>query len=594
MKRLLPLLILSLALLLAACGADTPAPEADSSSVPVTTAAAETTAPAETETPVYEVYWFMQDRDEKTYVKLGETPVPPENITQTIQTSSQILTFTGWDVEPVPLTEEYVKNNRLVFRAKYSHKKLNFTVRYVADGKEIYKTEVNYNQKAPCPTDPPAKEGYSCAIWQDEDVAVTKDVTREAVYTVLDAEQLMWAYKTDRLSFSDAPGSNDNAGSVMAESSAILYMLMEIRRAPEGVWTPKFAERAAASLKYMVSEQGVAPFFSLEPYWSYNTLTAAIAVAKDTPAVWDKLTAAEKEKYDFIMEAFAYVLTFGTADSNNYLTGPGFRGNYSKSWNPNYRLAVITPMLFIGNYFGGAEKVDALLKNFSYDSTIARFKEYGFTRAYEEWTAEPPTKPNGQKAADQKTLMEKGGTAWQRRVKDGTVTISDAGSGKGVRVAYTYSKFTVDQVASIYNKLLEHTFSGGPVVSRYGKNDNGTYKAYILDGSESPYKGRQGMMLEFAGSDGSGIRSSFGYCSEDFLMVASALAAMEELGMYTLEKDAGTLLGDKVWVGMMDTIYKGEHGYMSHSLGVQKEYKESASGGYLLWKSWWLSRFGEK
>jgi ABC-type glycerol-3-phosphate transport system substrate-binding protein len=55
MKRLLPLLILSLAMLLAACGADTPAPEADSASVPVTTVAAETTAPAETETPAEDV-----------------------------------------------------------------------------------------------------------------------------------------------------------------------------------------------------------------------------------------------------------------------------------------------------------------------------------------------------------------------------------------------------------------------------------------------------------------------------------------------------------------------------------------------------------
>ncbi len=590
MKKLIPLL-LTLLLLLCACGSDAPAEDSDSAPAPESTSAS---AETEDTRPSYEVYWFMHDRDVKTVVKEGDTPVPPTDITQSITTSSQILTFSGWDKEPEPVTAEYVKNNRLVFRAQYDHEKRTFTVRYVADGKEIYSASANYGDKVPCPVDPPHKDGYSCAIWQDEDVTILSDTTREAVYTVYDADQLMWAYKTSLLSFSDTPGANDNSGGVLNESAAILYMLMEVRKSPNGVWTPKFIDRTVESLKYMVGEKGVAPFFSLEPYWCYNTLTAAIAVAKETPAVWDKLTAAEKEKYDFIMEAFAYILAFGTADGNDFRTGPGFRGNYAKSWNPNYRLAVITPMLFIGKYFGGAEKVDAILAGFSYDKTIAKFKEYGFERAYAEWTAEPPTKPDGTKAPDQKTVMENGGTIWQKRVKDGITTIGEAGKGKGVRVAYKYSKCTVDEVAAIYNKLLEFNFSGGAVVSQYGAYDNGSPKAYIVDGTKSPYEGQMGMMKEFAGSDGGGIRSAFGYCSHDFIMICAALAAMEELDMYDLKKDADEKLYNMTWVGMMDTIYKGEHGYMSYSLGTAKEARESTSNGYMLWKNWWLSHYGEK
>ena len=84
MKKLIPLL-LTLLLLLCACGTDAPAEDSDSAPAPESTSAS---AETEDTRPSYEVYWFMHDRDVKTVVKEGDTPVPPTDITQSITTSS--------------------------------------------------------------------------------------------------------------------------------------------------------------------------------------------------------------------------------------------------------------------------------------------------------------------------------------------------------------------------------------------------------------------------------------------------------------------------------------------------------------------------
>lgn len=547
--------------------------------------------------PVYTVYWVTVDGDLTTEVREGDTPVPPE-IQTTVITDKMIYTFREWNRTPEPLTAENAVGQGLVFRAKYNKEERMYTVRFLIDGKETATVQAKYGEYVSYPGELPEREGYQFCSFTNTSAGITGDTVCEAVFTKNNADVLMTAYNTSLLSFDPTPGRHDNYGGVLAESSALLYMLLEIRQSPDGLMTEDFAARVAESLSYMMSEKGETPFFSLEPYWCYCTLTAAVAVAHETPLVWDKLTAEEQEKYDFLMESFAYILAFGTSDENNYQTGPGLRGNYAKTWNPNYRLAVVTPMLFVSQYFGGADAVNEILANFSYDDTVARFTKYGWDRAVAEWTAELPTLADGTTAPSQKEFMENGGPAYLADRNDadgerlGITAGKAAGSGVGVRVAYTYSGYTLDQVAEIFNTLLRYNYSGGAVVSTYGKYDDGTPKAYILDGSTSPYEGRDGMMLEFCSGDGGGIRSSCAYTSHDFIMICAALAAMEELDMYDLRRDGGDL-ADLVWVGNMDFLYKYTHGYMSFSLGSPYESNESTSVEYTPWKAWWIAHFSE-
>ncbi len=544
----------------------------------------------------YEVYWIFNNKDETTIVRENEIPVPPEG-DEVIINEKQILTFTGWDQELEPLTPEYLEKlrNRLVFRAKYSREDRIYTVRFVSDGKEYGSVQAKYGDVVTYEGEMPQKEGFAGCIWGGIEEPVTGDMDCEAIFTVNDPAQVEAATKVALLSFDKYKPENN--ADVSNEANALLILLTEVRADPEGKWTKYLADRAAAHLKKMVGPDGEGPMFSLEPYWCYCNLTAAIAVAKETPAVWDQLTEEEQAKYDFVMEAFAYILTFGTADVNAYTTGPGLRGNFNKNWNPNYRLAVVTPMLFIGRYFGGADKVNEILANFSYDETVAKFKEYKFTRAYTEWTAEVPTLKNGKLAPTQKEVMENGGVIYLANRNDSTgdrlgiVAGAAAGSGKGVRVKYTYQNFTVDNVAGIFETLLKHNYGGGDVVSEFGKNKDGTYKAYILDGTKSPVEGERGMMAEFAGGDGNGIRSSVSYTSHDFNMIIGALIAFDELDMYHLEDNPK--LFRMVWVGNTDFLYKYEHGYMNFSLGKGSEGRESAYAGFYFLKSWWLDRYGD-
>ena len=193
--------------------------------------------------------------------------------------------------------------------------------------------------------------------------------------------------------------------------------------------------------------------------------------------------------------------------------------------------------------------------------------------------------------------MENGGPIYLAARNDsagdrlGIVAGAAAGTGKGVRVKYTYQKHTVDDVAEIFENLLKFNYGGGEVVSQFGKNKDGTYKAYILDGTTSPVEGEKGMMTEFAGSDGNGIRSSCSYTSHDFNMIVGALIAFDELDMYHLEDNPS--LFRMVWVGNTDFLYKYEHGYMNYSLGKGSEGRESAYAGFYFLKSWWLDRYGD-
>jgi hypothetical protein len=438
-------------------------------------------------------------------------------------------------------------------------------------------------------------------MWLDGAVHVKKDgLVVNGAYVAQNGAALTAAYGADLLGYSTPVPANlimdDNSNEVYTQASAILYMLHEIRTTQNAdATTDLFIARCVESLKHFIDPDTHSPCFDLAPTWCYIPISAAITVAKETPTVWDKLSASDKERLSFVMEVLAYVLTLGTDDNNEYLTGPGMMGNYNKNWNPNYRLANVVPMLFIGRYFGGAAKLNQMLHAFSYDDVVAKFQRYSFDRAYANWTKPDPVNPsNGKTLPGVKTFMENGGPAYTKLRTDSTGTrlgITEgkaAGTGVGVRTDYTYEGYNVDKVASIMKKLLDYTYSGGTVRSSLDVTGDGKADAYILDGTKSPYEGKTGMMLEFK----SGTRSSALYCSHDFMMVVTALFALEELGMYDMTSDR--TLARKVWVGNQDFLYKYSHGYMSTSgYSDPEEHRESTESHYVLWKKVWQSGLGK-
>ncbi len=561
----------------------------------------------------YKVNWKFSGKTYTTDVAEGHIPSPPSLFTEKYQTAAESYTFEKWDKEFKLLTPEYVEENEgeVSFEALYTSVARKYNVTYTYRGNTLATVEAEYGSRPSLPEDvkitPPA--GYNAVAFPGNYEEVKKDVTLEGKAVMLDPAQIEYALSQYTIGFRE--DGNDSNGAIFAEASGLLYLTMEVRASLaaghdlEGD-TKYFYDDVLSQLKNFVGEKGQGPFFDLAPYWSYVPVTAAIAVCHDTPVIWDSLTAEEKEEYDFIMECFAYVLALGTDDDNDYKTGPGLTGKFGKKYNPNYRLSSVTPMLFIGKYFGGAANVNLLLNNFSYDTTVAKFQQYGLDRAYRQWTVDAPIIGTNQDGSpiygpSVKEFMENGGAVYLKSRNDyndeylsTVIEGSEGGSGKGVRTDYTYKGYDIDSVSEILYELLAYNYSGGNVINKCCLDpESGEYRAYIADGSSSPYLGKPGLMLEL----GLENRSSGTYASHDFKMIAITLAAMLELDMYDIEDESNIDIFRLAWIGNADFIYKYEVGYMSWAESRGKDSpsyltKESTSDAYFVWKSWWQSKYG--
>ena len=547
----------------------------------------------------YQVRWILQNGVITTTVKENDTPVPPSYDT-VVETNTNVYTFTGWSIEPQPLTLDFASTpSNLIINALYDTARRTYAVKFMLDGAEYATTETYYEELPVLPETTPTKAGYSSFFWSNSKTPVTTtDVVCTGFFAHTDAEQLAWAL-TDETDFGypAAETTWDQDPPVQTAGNALLYLLYELRQSTSD--HPSYADiysRIVEQLKYMVGPtNNAAPLFDLRANWPYCTITAAILLAKETPVVWDALTADEKERYDFIMECFAYILALGTDDDNDYKTGPQLKGNYYKNWNPNYRLATCLPMIFVGRYFGGAAAVDQILLAFDFDTVTDKFLEYGFYRSYNAWMTTPAQKPDGTYYPSAKDFMMNGGDAHVNVTNDrlGYVPGTQAGTGVGVRTTYTYKGYTVDQPDKIIESIFAYNYEGGEVKSSYGVGADGQPLAYIVGYLTSPYEGEPGLMKEFAGSDANGIRSSTDYCSHDFIMVVNSLLVTTELDMYDPLADENIALFRLVWVGNQDFVFKFEKGYMSYSLGESKGVsQESTERGYMLMKSFWLIKYG--
>ncbi len=468
------------------------------------------------------------------------------------------------------------------------------TVKFVLGGTVVATVQTPVGECPALPDIVSPKEGYHL-MWLGSDKAVEDDTECVGYYTKGNPTELLRALSNRVMGY--ATDSKENASGIIPASISLLYLTMEVRRNPD---SEIFRVRAVEHLKNMVNpEKDAAPAFDLSCNWPYCPLTAAIAVCHETPEIWNALDEVEQEKFDFIMECFAYVQALGTNDPNNYRTGPGLFGNFGKGWNPNYRLANIPPMIFVARYFGGAEAVDKLLLGFDYDKTVARFDAYAFNRAKKRWTR-PVAVIDDVPTRTQKDFMENGGEAFINHT-DARLHYTPGctgGDGVGVRAKYTYQGATLDEYGKIIESLFRHNYSGGACISTYGTYEDGSPKAYIADNTKTPVEGVVGMMREMASGDGgdgvhgSDIRSSTGYCTHDFVLVVAMLMALKELNMYHLEAPENEEVYKLAWVGNTDYIYKCIHGYMSYSLGKPHGISyESADVGYLITKSWWLENY---
>lgn len=594
MKKILALLLFSLvSALVVGCSdiPDTP----DTPDVPITQGYKDPSHKKGT----YKVEFVLRDRTVTHFYEAGELPEPPEVKEEKVE--STLLVFDGWDREIVTVSE----NAKYI--ASYIATTYEYTATFALGGGRTIKVKTTAGHRA---TPPRVADynGMQFACWDREIFASNQDVTYTAIYTdVLEPERMEMAFRSHDFIWASVGMGNLNA-------SVALYSL--VLQEHENPMCGPVRDRIIEQLAFVTAKDSASDF-NCSTNWAHSILSAALAMAKDTPSVWDAMSVSLKKRVDTFMKALIYVNSLGTSDQNFYQTGPSFIGNYKNNWNVNYALGNIPCMVFAVYYFGngdiekGADAVNTMLKGFNeaeYNRMISDFQAYGWKRAYECWTT--PAPKTGYSDAMQ--MLVYGGEVVGLDYMDTTGnTIKHLGTGLGVTnggmdFTYTlaadgiphsgeYKSISLYEPERIVQAMIDYNFAMKTKSDLYFNDER---VAYILDGTASPYEGMMGMMYEF----GLPNRSAITYTSHDLNMIVPIMSAARTLKryengvktdapIYDFTEDAERF--SRIQVGMEDFIYKYRHGYrdfVSYNQGGGidiLQYETNADLGYWVCKGIW-------
>ena len=279
-------------------------------------------------------------------------------------------------------------------------------------------------------------------------------------------------------------------------------------------------------------------------------VTAMFVIVKNTPRIWDQLTAAEKARIDLIEKACFVANSFTTSDNNPYVKADATEyaldgdSNLNRDWNPNYREGMIGGVLTGLAYYGSAGAAQTVLTNYNHAQFVAELSANNLPNLYEtfNWKTANPT--------------------------------SKAPAGSAIEAAvdtYKYYGNTLSDHMKIYEALLNDTYSqavnaglnGGAGISGGGK---------IISGADTlPNKGATGMLKEFDSSDANGKRSSFTYAFDGYRPHMSNQIALITSGLWQPSAALETKTATRLNIGNTDLWYKAEKGYIGYAKGQVRE-----------------------
>ena len=289
--------------------------------------------------------------------------------------------------------------------------------------------------------------------------------------------------------------------------------------------------------------------------------------------LYDQFNAEEKEKIDFIMEVLLYGNVLLTRHGNAYRSGLDLTGNFFKGWGPNFKFSIYPQVIYGLTYFGGEETANNMLINFSFDDMLEKMQRLGFTAAYDFYNARKETL---------KRLFEQGGELFITR--DGNEYF--AGTGVGIKLPYKW-EFEYKRLARTAKVLVKFNHKN-VVTSKVDVDEDGSFDAYILDGTTSPWEGQAGMFTEFDnGQPGIIGRSSLHYCVIDFALESALIETCKFAGIWNLDEEDNIDAKELVLVGVNDLLYRAEHGYRGLVGTNKRDEYESNAFNFQGWKEYW-------
>lgn len=274
--------------------------------------------------------------------------------------------------------------------------------------------------------------------------------------------------------------------------------------------------------------------------------TGMFVIVKNTPRIWDQLTAGEKTRIDLIMKAALVANAFTTCDNNPYVKADAQEyaldgdDNLNRDWNPNYREGMIGGVLTGFAYFGGAAPTQAILTNYNHAAFVAELGANNLPNIREtfNWKAANPS--------------------------------SKAPSGSTIEAAvdtYNYYGSTLADYMKIYQALVNDTY--GRNVNAGLNNGAGIDGAgKIVSGADTlPNKGVLGMLKEFNATDANGARSSWVYAFDGYRPHLTNQLALITAGFWDKSGSIAQGAVTRMNIGNTDLWYKAEKGYIGYAKG---------------------------
>ncbi len=277
--------------------------------------------------------------------------------------------------------------------------------------------------------------------------------------------------------------------------------------------------------------------------------TGMFAIAKQTPRIWNLLTATEKTRIDLLMKASLVACAFTTSNNNPYILAGTQQytlnadPNLSRDWNPNYREGMIGGMLVGMVYFGGPVAAGTILNTYNHAQFVAALNANGFPNTYEifNWKAANPSS------------LAPTGTMIQNAVKN-----------------YQYYGSTLTDYTGIYQSLVNNTYgknvnaglNGGAGIGGAGKIASGA--------AALPNPGVLGMLKEFDSADANGARSSLHYAYDGFRPHQTNQVVLIIGGYLQKGGSIANAAAARINIGNTDLWYKIEKGYIGYAKGVSQ------------------------
>ncbi|MGV7217094.1 hypothetical protein [Bradyrhizobium sp. UFLA05-112] len=226
-------------------------------------------------------------------------------------------------------------------------------------------------------------------------------------------------------------------------------------------------------------------------------------LAKNTPRIWNQLTATEKALISINMEALTYSSVLTTKDEVHANIVDDMAGDPNdRDYNPNIQNGMIG-MIIMTTLYWGADQFEAKLAAYDDAVFIAKLRQYGMTNLL--WTYTNPHRPSG-------AVIQAG----LRQIVNGHI--------------YSFHGITERNLLQLFGYIADRTFSKTVACGLNGGAGIGGAARIVRNCDLLPNSGAQGMLFEFDSVDAEGQRSSAGYSWDSWYSLLNARAAMQMFG----------------------------------------------------------------